>query len=136
MNVYDETITIINKLDGEDSESGKTEVFKTVITDCGWYSESIADVSGSNISLGQKGKVLIPFSKGYLPYNEWKDEQEGFTARTTDYVFKGEISDNVTASNLSSIYNKYKPNAIKVKYVEELKERTGVPIKVQLRIEG
>lgn len=136
MTIYNDTITIFNKLDGTDTVSGKEEVVKTVLSGCGWYSQAESSVSGTNISIGQKGKVLIPFNKGYLPYDEWKAEQAGFTMRLSDCVFKGEISDAVTVSNLSKIYNKYKPNAIKVKYIDDLEERTGVPIKIQLRIEG
>ena len=136
MQIYNDTITIFNKIDGTDTVSEKDEIQKTVLSGCGWYSQAESSVSGSNVSIGQKGKVLIPFDKGYSTYEKWKTTKTGFTMRLSDYVFKGEISDEVTISNLSRIYNKYKPNAIKVKYIDDLEKRTGVPIKIQLRIEG
>ena len=136
MEIYNDTITIINILDKVDSDTDEKEVHKTIVTGCGWYSESISEITGAQINTGQKVKVLIPFDKGYSEYDEWKEEQEGFTLRPNDYVFKGSISDTVTVSNIQQICNSYKPNAIKVKYVEVLEKRTGVPIKIQLRIEG
>ena len=136
MTIYNDTITIFNILDGADSDSGKKELFKTVITDCGWYSESMSSISGSTVSTGQKVKVLIPFDKGYSPYSEWKTEQTGFTARPSDYVFKGESSEVVTISTISKIANDNKPYAVKIDFVEVLEERTGVPVKIEVRIEG
>lgn len=145
MNIYDKTITILNKLRGEDNpvtpetEGARTtylDAWKiTTISDCGWYVTSIADMNGSNVVMGNTIKVMIPFNKGYLKYNDWKTSQTGFTVSKDDYIILGTISEETIGPNdIVRIIKKYSPNVCTVRSFRELDKRVGNTL--ELFIEG
>lgn len=136
--IYTKTITILNKLNRKDSATGLDVWYKSVIKNASYYTEKTTNVSGTNVSMGQTFKVLIPFNDNYLNYAEWKKagKQTGhFTISQGDYIVLGEIEETqITPNNIQSIRQKYEPNVCDVRFFTELNDRGGAT--VQLRIEG
>ena len=70
--IYNETITIFNKLRRDDSVTGRDVWHKTVIKNAAWYTDSARSAGGSAVYIGSYITILIPFENNYLPYIEWK----------------------------------------------------------------
>ena len=90
--LYDKTITICNKLKKADTVAKTSDEWvKTVIENCCEIKEvPIKKRVGNTVSMGKTITVLIPFGKGYLPYNTWKsDTTKGYTmtVRGGDILF-------------------------------------------------
>ena len=109
--MYDQTVTIVNKLKKADSGDGATSDTwkKTVINSAEFHKKVIRNVSGSTVSIGESEVVLIPFGSGYLPYETWKaDTSKGFTMEPGDVVFYGTIAETPTSANISTLKQTYK----------------------------
>lgn len=135
--IYNETITILNKLRRTDSSTGKDIWYKTVLHNVAWYTDSARSAGGSAVYIGSYITVLIPFHDNYLPYIEWKlpGMQEGrYTISLSDYIIKGEVPENITADNIVKSLEKYGENVCLVKHHNELHDRFGA--RVQLKIQG
>lgn len=134
------SITVLNKLDRADISQGTTDVWqKTVISDCVYRVDIVSNVANTVVSVGQTYQVLIPFDDKYLPYAEWKSLSETqragkYTLRPGDYIIIGTITESPTPSNIQTIRNKYKPNALEVKGFYEVQKRYGA--KYRLRVSG
>lgn len=112
---FDYTITVLNKLAAKDSAT-KLDVWKsTVLHNCSWKSLSERNVSGNTASVGGVFVVRIPKSKDYHEYREWKENMEGFTLSTGDYVIKGEVMEEITPNTIIDVVNSYKPDAFIIK---------------------
>ena len=88
--MYDQTVTIVNKLKKADSGVGATtDAFKkTVIRTAEIHKKVVRTVSGVTVSLGESEVVLIPFGSGYLPYATWKtDTSKGFPSASGTVYF-------------------------------------------------
>lgn len=137
-NIYNQTLTILNKLKKDDSSTNVDVWHKTVIQN-GYFSKKVvANVSGTTTSLGEVDKVMIPFSKNYKPYKEWKQvgQQDGYyTMSNGDYVVNADVTEDVTANNIVATLKKYGDDVCTVRVVTECINRMGTQ-NVQIMIEG
>lgn len=136
-NIYNQRITILNKLKREDNNSGVDIWQKTVIDDAVWYKHSESSVGVGGVSIGTVIQVLIPFHDEYLPYLEWRQEgkQKGhYTMSTGDYIIRGNMTEDVDASNIVKTLQKYGEDVCQVKSQTDNYKRFGA--RVQLYIEG
>ena len=136
-NIYNQKITILNKLKRADSGQNVDVWYKTVIEDAAWYAQVARTVSNGNVLMGSYIRCLIPHHEEYLNYYDWKqsNSQEGhYTMSSGDYIVLGEVEEDITPGNVVQVMTKYEPNVCLVKHVEELHDRFNSY--VQLRIEG
>ena len=132
--MYDQTVTIVNKLKKADSGVGATTdtYKKTVINTAELHKKSVRSVSGSTVSLGETEIVLIPFNSGYLPYETWKlDTSKGFTMETGDIVFYGTLAETPTSANIATLKSTYKNCDVRTVEVAKNNGFTMVQIKVE-----
>ena len=135
--IYNETITILNKLRREDSATGLDVWHKTILYDAAWYTDSARSAGSNAVFIGTYITVLLPFHKEYIPYLEWrKDGQQDnhFTISTGDYVIKGVVTEDITANNVVKTLQKYGEDVCLVRHHKEVHDRFGVG--VQLKIQG
>ena len=133
--MYDQTVTIVNKLKKADSGAGATTDTwkKTVLTNAEFHKKTVRSVSGSTVSLGETEIVLIPFGSGYLPYETWKlDTSKGFTMEPGDVIFYGTIAEIPTSANISTLKQTYKNCDVRT---VEVAKNNGLA-KVQVKVEG
>ena len=133
--MYDQTVTIVNKLKKADSGVGATADTwkKTVINSAEFHKKVIRNVSGSTVSIGESEVVLIPFGSGYLPYETWKaDTSKGFTMEPGDVVFYGTIAETPTSANISTLKQTYKNCDVRT---VDVAKNNGLA-KVQVKVEG
>ena len=100
---FTETITLLNKLDAKDSETGLDVWKPTVLHDCAWSEKAVRSLQGNVVNVGRSIIVRIPASPDFHPYSEWKDGMDGFTLSTGDCIVRGEISEEVTADNVKTV---------------------------------
>ena len=135
--IYNETITIFNKLRRNDSITVMDVWHKTVITNAVWYTDSARSAGGQNVYIGSYITILIPFDNNYLPYIEWKEpgmQDNHYTMSLSDYVIKGLVTEDVNANNIVKTLEKYGENVCLVKHHNELHDRFGAT--VQLKVQG
>ena len=133
--MYDQTVTIVNKLKKADSGVGATTdtYKKTVINTAELHKKSVRSVSGSTVSLGETEIVLIPFNSGYLPYETWKvDTSKGFTMEVGDIVFYGTLAETPTSANIATLKSTYKNCDVRT---VEIAKNNGFA-RVQIKVEG
>lgn len=136
-NIYNQRITILNKLKREDNETGLDVWQKAVIDDAVWYRRTESSVGSGGVSIGTVIQVMIPFHDEFLPYIEWKQPgcQRGhYTISAGDYIVRGEVPDHVDASNVIAVMKKYGEDVCLVKSQRDNYNRFGA--RVQLYIEG
>ena len=136
-NIYNQKITILNKLKRTDSLTGSDVWYKQVVTDAAWYKRSEKTVQGSSVLIGTYVNVLIPFHTDYLPYTEWRlagNPDDYFTMSVDDYIVLGDVEETVTANNITQVVQKYSGMYCLVKHITENYNRFGA--KIQLSIEG
>lgn len=136
-NIYNQKVTILNKLKKVDSPGNLDVWQKTVIDDAVWYSRVERTVSNNAVVIGSYITCHIPFHKEYLPYSEWKLEgnQDGhYTMSSGDYIVLGEVEEEITPQNIIATMQKYEPNVCIVKHCTEAPMRFGAT--VQLMVEG
>lgn len=112
------------------------DVWKTtVLHNCFFKQEVQHDFSDTTVSIGTSSVCRIPKSADHMPYHEWKNDiSAGFTLSVGDYIFKGELTDDVNADTIVSIYNAHKPDAILVKAVSDNSDFMGLA--EHYRVEG
>lgn len=133
--MYDQTVTIVNKLKKADSGVGATSdtYKKTVINTAELHKKAVRSVSGSTVSLGETEIVLIPFDSGYLPYSTWKtDTSKGFTMEPGDLIFYHELTEVPTSANFATLKATYKNCDVRT---VEVAKNNGLA-KVQVKVEG
>lgn len=135
--IYNETVTIFNKLKRTDSFTGKDIWFKTVLHDVAWYTDVEREPTNSSIYIGKYHTILIPFHNEFLPYIQWRElgnQDEHYTMSMGDYIVKGNVEEDFTAENIVKGLERYGENVCLVKFHEQKHDRFGAT--VQLRIEG
>lgn len=127
-------ITICNKLDRRDSATGLDVWYKTVLRGIKYKKDKITSVVNTEVSMGNSFTILIPFSDGYLQYPQWKNSSRDmhYTMSQGDYIFFGEVEEEVTPNNIIKLKSKYE--CCEVRSVEEVIKKHGV--KIQLRVGG
>lgn len=127
--IYDDTVTVINKLDARDTPLRQDMYYATVIRHCMWSVRATRSVqSDGTVTVGMTHQVQIPESENYMPYREWRnsDARDGaFTIRAGDYVLLGEVTEAVTASNLRDVVRLYEPDAFQVQAFRDATKGAG-----------
>lgn len=127
--IYDDTITVINRLDARDAALKQDVYYPTVIPHCMWSVRATRAVQDDGtVAVGTTHQVQIPESDAYIPYREWRkaENRDGFfTLRTGDYVVRGEVTDEVTAQSLREIVRVYEPDAFQVQAFRDATKGAG-----------
>lgn len=127
--IYDDTITVINKLDAKDSMLKQDAYYKTVLHHCMWSVRTTRTVqSDGTVNIATVHNVQIPESENYQPYREWKKAEnraESFTLRTGDYIVLGEVAEEITALTLKSITKLYEPDAFQIQSFRDATKGNG-----------
>lgn len=126
--IYDQTLTVINRVDAKDAGERQDSYQATVLHGCMWSDTSTRTVqSDGTVSIGTVHRVQIPESGSYAPYREWLKSREGrFTVREGDYVVKGEVDEEVDASNVKRIVAEREPDAFQVQHFRNLTKGDGL----------
>ena len=112
-NIYNETITIFNKLKRADSLTGKDVWYRTVLTDAAWYSNVERTATNTSVFIGEYIKVLIPFHDNFIPYEQWKGygkQDSNYTMSIGDYIVRGIVEEDITADNIVKVLQGYGDN--------------------------
>lgn len=125
--LYNETLTIINRLDAKDGGLKQDAYHKTVLHGCMWSAQSEHSVGNDGtVSIGTLHRVQIPESPEYKPYREWAQAPQGFTVRLGDYVVRGEVAEDVfTAADAKKVISAYEPDVFIVQHFRDLTKREG-----------
>jgi len=136
-NIYNQTVTVLNKLKREDGDTGRDAWYKTILTDVAWYTDSARSAGNHDVYIGTYITVLVPFHKEYKDYLDWRElenREEFFTMSTGDYVIKGLVEEEITPDNVVSVLEKYGERVCLVRHHNANYERFGAT--VQLKIQG
>ena len=136
-NIYNQRVTILNKLKRTDSKTGVDVWRKSTVDDVVWYTKSARSAGSSSVFIGTYITVLFPFNSRYLPYMEWKkpgNQDEHFTMSSGDYIMLGDVPENITANNIIKVLEQYGENVCQVKHHNANYKRFGA--RVQLKVEG
>lgn len=127
--IYDDTITVVNKLDARDAALKQDTYYATVIPHCMWSVKATRAVQADGtVTVGMSHQVQIPESENYMPYREWRKSdvrETAFTVRTGDYIILGEVPDQITASNIREIVKLYEPDAFQVQAFRDATKGDG-----------
>ena len=125
--IYDETLTVVNRLDAKDSDSKQDSYRKTVLHGCMWYGQSTRQVQqDGTVQIGTVHRVQIPESADYSPYKEWSKSLEGFTLRQGDYIVRGEVVEELDAATVKRVMASYEPEVFQVQHFRDLTKREGL----------
>lgn len=136
-NIYNQRVTILNKLKRTDNKTGVDVWRKSIVDDVVWYTKSARSAGSSSVFIGTYITVLFPFNSRYLPYMEWKkpgNQEEHFTMSSGDYIILGDVPENITANNIIKVLEQYGENVCQVKHHNANYKRFGA--RVQLKVEG
>lgn len=136
-NIYNQRVTILNKLKRTDNKTGVDVWRKSTVDDVVWYTKSARSAGSSSVFIGTYITVLFPFNSRYLPYMEWKkpgNQDEHFTMSSGDYIILGDVPENITANNIIKVLEQYGENVCQVKHHNANYKRFGA--RVQLKVEG
>lgn len=128
---FTETITLLNKLDAKDSETGLDVWKSAVLHDCAWSEKSMRSVQGNVVSVGRSIVVRIPASPDFRPYSEWKANMDGFTLSTGDCIIRGEVTETVTSDNVKQVLADHEGFVVK-----SAKINTSIPALAHYLAEG
>lgn len=126
--IYNQTVTVINKLDARDSSQKQDEYFIHVFDHCMWSLVTTRTVEGDGtVTIGTSHRVQIAENVDYLPYKEWinSDHETVFTVRAGDYVVLGEVTEEVTAANIKKVIQLYEPEAFQVQTFRDATKKEG-----------
>lgn len=127
--IYDETITVINKLDARDSALKQDSYFVTVLERCMWSDRVTRTVQDDGtVNIASSHQVQIPEAESYMPYREWRKAEvrdESFTLRAGDYIIRGRVEDEITASTIKSVVKLYEPDAFQIQAFRDATKGDG-----------
>lgn len=124
--IYDETVTLVNRLDAKDGGSKQDEYRKTVLVGCMWDQTAQRTVqSDGTVVIGTVHRVQIPESPNYRPYRDWAKDPSGFTLRQGDWLVRGEVAEELDASNVRKVLAQYEPDAFQVQHFRDLTKKEG-----------
>ena len=136
-NIYNETVTILNKLQRADGDTGQDVWYKTILTDVAWYRDSARSAGNHDVYIGSYITILVPFHEEYVDYLEWKNlknKEDFYTMSTGDYVIRGIVEEEIDASNVVKTLDKYGERVCFVRHHNSNYDRFGAT--VQLKIQG
>ena len=120
-----QTVTIVNRLKGEDNDTGRDIFYKKILKNCVWMGKQIGSRNGNEIAYTEGYQVHIPADQEYtyFEYNIWKNKEnldDCFTLSLDDYVILGDVPEEITSANVTKIIKKYKPNAFQIRQFQDL----------------
>lgn len=136
-NLYNEKVTVLNKIKGLDIGE-KEDIWVKSIIDCAYWVASAqmtslqsrwssqfrsADDSNSDVITTQ---VLISDISKYLPYADFLGyigEGDFYTMSLGDYIVKGLVLDEINSKNIRQIIQKYTPDVFRVTSINKPKDR-------------
>lgn len=128
--IYDATVTLINKLDAKDAALASDAYYKTVLHGVMWSDSTTRTVgSDGTVSIATSHNVQLPDFERYLPYREWckaENRQDCFTVREGDWVVLGEVAEEVTSSTVRKVVALYEPDAFQVQSFRDLTHDSGL----------
>ncbi len=136
-NIYNETVTILNKLKRSDGDTGQDVWYKTILTDVAWYRDSARSAGNHDVYIGSYITILVPFHEEYVDYLEWKNlknKEDFYTMSTGDYVIRGVVEEEIDANNVVKTLDKYGERVCFVRHHNANYDRFGAT--VQLKIQG
>lgn len=131
------TVTLLNKLKRKDSVTNTDVWYKTILQDCVYKKDKISNINGTIVSMGQQFTILIPFTGKYTPYKDWKnleDKSGYYTLSNQDIIILDEVTEEVTANNITEIKNAYEPNTCEIRSIEQVEQKLS--IKYEFRVGG
>lgn len=127
--IYDDVITVVNKLDAKDSALKQDSYFVTVIEHCMWSDKVTRSVqSDGTVNIATSHQVQIPEAENYMPYREWRKAEvrdDSFTLRTGDYVIRGKVEEDITASTLKNVVKLYEPDVFQIQAFRDATKGEG-----------
>lgn len=136
--IYNQRITILNKLKRVDTDDKKLDVwYKHTVDNAVWYEDSARNSGGNGVYIGTYITVLIPFNDNYVDYRNWKqleDKDSKFTMSSGDYIVLGDVEEEINASNVVEVMKSYEGNYCIVRHIKRPHKRFNAT--VQLKIEG
>lgn len=128
--IYNDTITVINKLDAKDAALKTDAYYKEVLHHCMWSVKSTRTVqSNGTVNIGTVHQVQIPESENYQPYRVWKNSDtrdDAFTIREGDYIVRGEVTEEIdTATTLKAVMKLYEPDVFQVQSFRDATKGEG-----------
>lgn len=127
--IYNDTVTVINKLDAKDSALKTDSYFVTTLNHCMWADRVTRSVdSDGTVTVGTTHQVQIPEAENYMPYREWRKAEnraDSFTLRAGDYVIRGEVPEEITASTIKSVAKLYEPDAFQIQAFRDATKGEG-----------
>lgn len=132
------TVTVLNKLNGQDSPDHLDHWKKTVLHNCTWKETQTQGQSGrlseaAEVNEGAAYLVRIPPSPDYRPYWQWKEDMRGFTFSPGDYIIRGEITQEITPETVSAVVEYFRPASFEVTL---FRDNTGTGYLDHYRLEG
>lgn len=102
------TITLLNKLNRKDSQTGLDVWYKTILT-ANVYNQKVTSAVGMDVSMNETYTILIPFSDKYSTYHLWKsmNKDEHYTLKQGDVIIFDEVEEEVTTNNIAEIQKQY-----------------------------
>jgi hypothetical protein len=125
-NVYNQTVTLLNKIPGEQLGQKEDKWIKTVLTGAVWTVKPQAFVSGTSISYQNTQQVFLTDVSNYLPFREfiaYGGNSNNWTLSLNDYVVRGEVFDDLNSTSITKVLSKYRPCVCKVQTFKELPAR-------------
>lgn len=127
--IYDDTVAVINKLDAKDSATKQDSYYVTVLHGCMWAVKMQRSVeSDGTVVVRTVNQVQIPESENYLPYRDWRfaeNRADAFTIRQGDYIIKGEVAEEISATNIKQVVKLYEPDAFQVQAFRDATKGSG-----------
>lgn len=127
--IYDDTITVINKLDAKDSALKQDSYFVTTLEHCMWSDRVSRTVqSDGTVNVATTHQVQIPESENYLPYREWRKAEaraDSFTLRAADYIVRGIVAEDINSSNVKATMKLYEPDVFQIQAFRDATKGEG-----------
>lgn len=127
--IYDDTITVVNKLDARDSALKQDSYFVTVLEHCMWADKVTRSVQADGtVNIATAHQVQIPESENYMPYREWRKAEaraDSFTLRPGDYVIRGRVEEEISATTIKGVVKLYEPDAFQIQAFRDATKGAG-----------
>ena len=127
--IYDETITVINKLDAKDSALKTDSYFVTTLDHCMWSDRVTRSVGADGtVEVSTSHQAQIPEANNYMPYRDWRKAEnraDSFTLRVGDYVIRGKVEEEITASTIKNVVKLYEPDAFQIQAFRDATKGEG-----------
>lgn len=134
---FDHTITVLNRLKGQDAATKQDVWYSTVVENCAFTQEVQRAVNNNVVSVGGTYIARIPKDERYLPYSQWKEHPDGkITFSEGDYIIRGLLGEDEipTPNTIQKIYQTHRPDAFQIK---TFSDNTGtIELAEHYRVEG